>query len=289
MSRLPVQARVGLWLTFTAVCFALMVAGIRQVAEHLDVLSVAFWRNVFAALTLAPWLLHNGLEALATRRPLLHATRSLFMVGSQTALYVTMIYMPLADATALSFTTPLFAAVLVVVLLKERMPRLAIPALGLGFLGVLVILRPGVETLQPIAGLALLSALLFGFVIVTGKALARTEGATAMIALLALFSLPLSFCLALPGWSWPAGEQWLWLAATGLAANGNMYGLVRAYKIADAAVSLPFDFLRLPFVALFGYLLFGQQTDLPTWIGAGIVVAGSLLMTRRGDTEEAGT
>jgi len=281
MPGLPVEARVGLWMGFTAFCFAVMVAGVRQVADDLDIFVVTFWRNLFAAALLLPVVLRQGIGPAEPRRIGWYAVRAGCMVASQATLYITMVRMPLAEATAFSFTSPLFTAVLAATLLGERMPRFGWWALAIGFAGVLVMLRPGIEAVQPIAGIALLAALLFGFVIVIGKVQARTESAAAMTALLAVASVPLSLLAALPAWSWPAAEDWPWLLLVGLAANGNLYGMARCYKIADASLTLPFDFLRLPFVAAFGYLLFGQQTDLLTWAGAAVIFAGTLLMARR--------
>src|SRR5690606_23285325 len=126
-----------------------------------------------------------------------------------------------------------------------------------GFLGMLVIVRPGFGAFEgPATAVVLFAALFFALVALTGKMLAATESPALIVAYLALFSLPLSLLPALFVWQWPTAEQLGWLVLLGLAANLNMYGIARAFRIGDASLATPFDFMRLPATALLAFLMF---------------------------------
>ena len=278
--------RVALWMTLTAVSFAGMVTGVRHLSDDLDVLVITFWRNLFAALTMLPFVLGDGLKGLKTDRVALHVGRAVVLVTSQVALFIAMIHLPLGEATALSFTSPFMTALLAWWLLGGRMSRAGWFGLAAGMAGVLVVLRPGLAAVDPVAAVVLLSAALFGFVVVFGKMLAATEPAARLTALLALIAVPLSLVPALFTWTWPSWTDLMWLVAIGIMANGNLYGMARAYRIADATASLPFDFIRLPFVAAFAYVVFGEQTDILTWLGAAIIFAGAVYVARK-DSKDA--
>lgn len=278
---LPVALRVGLWISLSAACFAVLVGIVRHLSAEVDVFVITFWRNILAVAIFAPWLMRVGWRGLATRRSGLLVTRSAFLVVSSICMFFAVVLMPLAEATALSFTTPLFATLLAALVLKEAMHARRWSALIVGFVGVLVMLRPGAAAMDPAAGLVLFSALTFAAVVITGKMLAHTESPEAIVVYVSLYSIPLSLIPALIFWQWPSGEQWLWLLALGIVASGNMYGISRALRIADASLSQPFDFVRLLFTALVGYFAFAEQPDQWTWIGAAIILASSVYITHR--------
>lgn len=277
-----VPARVGLWMLASATGFAVLVCLVRYLSREMDVLVIQVWRNVFAALLFAPWLARVGFAALRTQRLPLYLLRAAFMVASSTALFFGVTLMPVADATALSFTAPLFTTALAVLLLREKVSGFQWGGIAAGFVGMLVILRPGVAAFDPPAtAVVLFAAVAFALVTITGKMLAATESPALIVASLAVFSLPLALVPALFVWQWPTPEQLGLLVVVGLAANLNMYGFARAMRIGDAALSTPFDFVRLPATALIAFLMFGQAPDLWTWLGAGLIFAASVYVGRR--------
>lgn len=279
---LGAPARVGLWMLGSAVGFAVLVCLVRYLSTEMDVLVIQVWRNVFAALFFAPWLARVGLAGLRTKRAPLFLLRSAFMVASSTALFFGVTMMAVADATALSFTAPLFTTLLAVLLLREKVSGYQWGGVAAGFVGMLVILRPGVAAFDPTAtAVVLFAAVAFALVTITGKMLASTESPALVVSSLAVFSLPLALVPALFVWQWPTLEQLVPLVLIGVAANLNMYGFARAMRIGDAALSMPFDFIRLPATALIAFLMFGQAPDLWTWLGAGVIFASSIYVGRR--------
>ncbi len=273
--------RVGLWMTLSAVSFAALIGIVRHLTPEMNVYVVNFWRNVVSAALFAPWLMHQGFGGLRTRRHGTFALRAALMIVATVTLYEAVALMPMAEVTSLTFTSPLFATALALLVLGEKVGPRRWLALVIGFSGVLVILRPGFAELEPAALLALLCALAFAGVVVTGKMLASSESPESIVLYLSIWGLPLALLPALFVWQWPTFEQALWLLAMGLFGNANMYGFARAFRIGDASLAMPFDFIRLPFTALVGYLAFAQRPDVWVWIGAAVIFAGSAYVTHR--------
>ncbi len=273
--------RVGLWMTLSAVSFAALIGIVRHLTPEMNVYVVNFWRNVVSAALFAPWLMHQGFGGLRTRRHGTFALRAALMIVATVTLYEAVALMPMAEVTSLTFTSPLFATALALLVLGEKVGPRRWLALVIGFSGVLVILRPGFAELEPAALLALLCALAFAGVVVTGKMLASSESPESIVLYLSIWGLPLALLPALFVWQWPTFEQALWFLAMGLFGNANMYGFARAFRIGDASLAMPFDFIRLPFTALVGYLAFAQRPDVWVWIGAAVIFAGSAYVTHR--------
>lgn len=273
--------RIAFWMSLSAVCFGLLMGLFRYVGQDLHVLNISFWRFLFGLLMFAPWFLGTGFGGLRTRQIGLHLVRSAFLIIASVALMAAILLLPLDEATALSFTTPLFAVIGAILFLGENAGPRRLAALIVGFIGMLIILRPGVETISWAALLVLLSAVTFAGVILCGKVLVRTESPELVVALLAFFSIPLSLVPALFFWQWPTVEQYLWLVLIALCSNLNMYGLAKALQIGDATAAQPYDFLRLPTTAFVGWLAFGETSDFLTWVGAAIIFASSIYITQR--------
>jgi len=186
-----------------------------------------------------------------------------------------------AFATALSFTAPLFTSVLAVLVLGEVMRTRRWTATLLGFAGALVIIRPGIEAVDPVALLAVGTAAIWAGSTILVKVMARTESAGAVVTYLTLFLTPLSLIPALFVWQTPTLEQLGWCALLGLAGTLAHFCMTRALAVADATLVVPFDYLRLPLVALIAFVAFGERPDLWVWLGGGIIAASSIYIARR--------
>ncbi len=267
-----------LWMVVAAASFALMINLVRRASASLPVLEIAFFRNLFGLAVMLPWLAREGRRALATRRPGLHLLRGVLALTAMLGWFTTLAHMPLVEATALSFTAPVFASLLAIPLLGEPASGRRFLALAVAFAGTLVILRPGLAVLDPVAPLALATALVWGASTVLVKRLTLTETPAAVVTWMVLFTTPASLLLALPVWRTPTAAELALLALLGAAGSLGHYGMTRALEAADAGTVAPLDYLRLPLVALFAWLLFGERTEAWTWAGAGLIVAGGLLV-----------
>lgn len=284
MKGLPAPVRFGAWMVVSCVCFAAIVGIVRHMVENhdLNVWVVAFWRNLLSMVVFVPWILRVGAgPALRSKHHCGLFWRSFLMNASSTAFYFAAVLMPVAEATALSFTTPLFCVLLAILFLHERVGPRRIAGVAAGMVGVVVILRPGTAVFDPAAGLPLLSALAFGGVLIIGRFLAARESPEKIAAFVGLYSIPISLVPALIFWQWPSGIAWLWLLGLGAVAALNMYSLSRGLRIGEASQTVPWDFVRLPTVALVGYIWFAQTPSVWTWVGATIIFSSVLFVTWR--------
>jgi len=271
----------ALYMTGAALCFAIMNALIRFAAVELHPLQIAFLRNFFALAFMLPWLASVGLQALRTERLGLHLWRAFFGLLAMLTWFTSVAVLPLGEAVALNFTVPLFATVGAALVLRETVRARRWTATAVGFLGVLVVLRPGFAESTPAMGLPIVAAVFMACAIMTVKSLSRTENPATIVLYMNLFLAPLSLLPALFVWVWPSWAVLGYSAALGgIAALAHM-ALTRAYAKADASAVVPFDYARLPFVAVIAYFAFGETSDLWTWVGAGIIAASSIYIARR--------
>ena len=169
---------------------------------------------------------------------------------------------------------PIWTAILATILLGERMNRLRALAVALGFVGVLVILRPGVASVSPAALAVLGSALCYAFSHVFTKRLSGTDAPLTILFYMTVIQLPLGFIPALAGWVWPSAGSWPWVGVVAVTALSAHYCMTRALRLADATVVVPMDFLRLPLIAIVGFLFYGETLEIWVLVGAVIVSAG---------------
>jgi drug/metabolite transporter (DMT)-like permease len=278
---LPAPFRAALWMAAASVAFAAMIILIRHLSAVFDPLQVVFFRNVFGLIAMLPWIAGHGLGALRTQRIGLHALRATIGIVSMICWFTALSLMPLAQATALSFTAPIFTSVLAVIFLGEVMRLRRWSATAVGLLGTLIIVRPDSSSIEPAALLAIASAVLGAASPIFVKIMARTESTGAIVTYMVLFLTPLSLVPALLVWQTPTLAQLGFAALLGLAGTLGHLCLTRALATADATVVVPFDYLRLPAVALIAYLVFGEVPAIWTWVGGAIIAASSIYMTLR--------
>jgi drug/metabolite transporter (DMT)-like permease len=279
--------RGALWITLANIFFTAMAGIIRHVSAEIHPFEIAFFRAFFGLILMAPWFLRLGVASVRSRRVGMHVCRALFMLGAAMTWFTAISLMPIAEVTALTFTTPLFASLGAALFLAEKVGLRRSVAIGVGFAGAMIILRPGVEALTMPAMAALASAVFGAVGMLIVKSLSRTESPATIVIYVGLLLTPLSLVPALFVWTTPSLEALAWLAALGLVANLGHMSFARAMASADATAILPFDFLKLFFTATMGYLLFAEAPDVWTWIGA-TVIFGAVLYTARRESRAAG-
>jgi drug/metabolite transporter (DMT)-like permease len=270
-----------------AVFFSGLNTFIRLAASEVPVLEIVFFRNFFNLAFMLPWLLRIGLVALRTERLGLHALRSGFGLASMLLQFWAIALMPLAEATALSFTVPLFATLSVAVVLGEKVGVRRALALVVGFAGTVIMLRPGFVAVSTPALAILAASVLIASGFTCVKVLTRTESPNAMVLFMGLFMAPVSLIPALFVWQWPSMVGWFYLVGVGASATFGHLCFNRAFASADVSVVLPYDYTRLLVVAVIGYALFAEVPDLWTWIGAGVIVAANIYIAHREARGEA--
>lgn len=268
-------------MVFAAFGFSCAAGMIRHLSAQLHVFEIAFFRSLFGLLYMMPWVLGRGVAVLRTERLGLYAIRAIFGLVAMISWFTALSRLALADAMALSFTTPIFTTILAGIFLGEivRLQRWA--AVAVGFIGTLIIVRPGATAFDPWSLIALLSSACFASAAIAVKLLARTEHPNAIMTYMALFIAPLSAIPASFVWQWPSLDQLAWLAAIGAGTTVGHMGLTRAYSVADATAVQPFLYVQLPLVAAIGYAIFDQKPTIYSWIGAIIIVVACLIIAHR--------
>ncbi len=275
----PVLA--ALLMTAQALVFAGMSALIRHAAQNLHPFEVAFFRSLFGLVFMLPWLWRAGLAGLRTERLWLYGWRSAIGLVSMLASFSALAMLPFAEAITLSFTTPLFATVGAALLLGEVVRRRRWTAAIVGFAGVVIVLRPGVGTLNLGVVLALVSAMIGAGTTLIVRNLARTEPASAIVTYMVLITTPLSLVPALLVWRWPAPGMWVWLVATGALGSLGHSFYSRALGLTEASAVMPYDYTRLVFAAVIGYFAFHEVPTAWTFVGAAVIVGSALYIAHR--------
>lgn len=275
------MVQVAIWMTFACICFSAMNGIVRHLGGSIEPIIVVFFRCLFGLVGMAPFLLRSGLTSLHTQNPLLHGIRGLIAVVGMCCWFYGINHMPLAEAVALGFTTPLFSSIAAVILLGEVMRRRRWTATIVGFVGTLIVLRPGFEEFGTGSLLILIAALLMAVKQVMVKYLTGKDHPNAIVFWLVFLVLPLSFMPAVAFWESPSGHEWFWLVGLGLIATLAHQSVARSFALADATAVVPFEFMRLPFVAFIGFMAFDETPDIWTWIGAGVIVSSSVYITHR--------
>jgi len=275
------HTRAALLMLGSTLFFGLMAVVIRLASESLHTFEIAFFRNFFGLAAALPLLLKHGSGLLKTEQLPRYFFRCVIGVVSMFCGFWAIGHLPLAQAVSLSYSTPLFVTIAAVWWLGEHVRARRWAAVVLGFIGVLVIVRPGSADFTAGTLVALSAAVLSGLVSVMIKQLSRTEPADRIVFYTTLLWVPLSLGPALFVWQWPHGITWLWVVAAGVLGTGGHMLWTRALKLGDVSALTPISFMQLPVVALFGFLLFGEKLDRWTVIGAAIIFTANFYIAHR--------
>jgi drug/metabolite transporter (DMT)-like permease len=262
-------------------CAVMMNVLIRFAAYRLHPFEVTFFRCLFSLFVMLPFIIRSGPSILATPKVGFYTLRAVVGLISMLSWFYGITIVPLATATAVNFTAPLFATMAAALILHEDVRLRRWIAVVIGFVGVLVIMRPGRESLDAMLLLILLSAASSAMNNITVKYLVRTERPNTIVALFSVYLTPLSLIPALFVWEWPDLKSLGALVGLGIIGTLAHLSVARAYLAADASACAPYEFVRLPYAALIGYLLFGEVSDGWTWVGAAIIAGAAIYVAHR--------
>jgi drug/metabolite transporter (DMT)-like permease len=266
-------------MTGALLSFSVMALSVRVLAGTLTVMEILALRAGLGLVVMASLaLLRADLRAtLSSRHLLLHAFRNSVHVGSSYLWATSLLLIPMAMTFALEFSTPAWTVLLALPVLGERLTPSRVGAVVLGLVGVLVILRPGLATVQLGALLALAAAFGFAVTLIATKKLTNTEAPFAIIFWMMLIQLPLALLASNPLSVTRLGTAQLpAVLGIGLSGLASHYCLTRAFRVGDAGVVVPLDFMRIPLIAVIGWWLYGEQLDGFVFLGAGVILAGIL-------------
>lgn len=266
-------------MVFATLMFTGMQIGVRMIASDqanpLHPIELAFFRNVFGVVALAPVIARMGLGVFRTDRLKLHMIRALCQSVGMMCFFTALTLLPLAQINALSFSAPLFATLMAVIVLRERIRARRMSALLVGFAGVMIVLQPWNEGFDLNALLVIGSSFTWAIAMTMIKSLSRTESAVTITLYAGVFLVPLTGIPMLFVWTEPTLTQLAWLLGIGIVATAGHVAFAQAFKIAEMSAVLPLDFLRLIWASTVGFFLFAETPPFMTLIGGAVIFASA--------------
>ena len=265
-------------LTLSASFFAVLMEALIRTAQYdSNVFTIGFLRFFFGLLIIFPYLVKNKFTTYKTRNLKFYIVRGLFNIPVMILGFGALIYIPFEQFKAMNFLSPIIVVLLSFLIFREKIFKYRILALVIGFLGTIIIIRPGYVEFNIGTIMVLVSLLFWSFIIILSKYVSKDDSPITMVSyqytLMTFFALP----LAIYFWETPSVYSILYVFIGAISGTILHLCLGRAYKYADLSVTQPIWFSGLIFGSAFGYFLFKEIPDLWTWIG-GIVVFSSVLI-----------
>jgi drug/metabolite transporter (DMT)-like permease len=282
VAAMPPTAKAVCLMIFSALMFQSMNAVIRHVSDlGLHPFEIAFFRNVFGIVALVPLILRYGLRVMYTSKFHLHLLRGVINVVSMLCFFYSVSVAPLASVASLGFTLPLFVTLYAALMLGERLHARRLAAMAIGVAGALLIIRPGAADMNMGNLIVLVGTAVWGLALMVIKVQSRTESPLNITLWSSIMLALLSAVPALLVWKAPDGNQLAWMALAGLLGTAGTMAVANALKLADTTAVMPFDFTKLLWAALIGYLAFGQVPDAWVWVGGAVIFSSTLYLTYR--------
>ncbi|WP_368911828.1 DMT family transporter [Taklimakanibacter deserti] len=264
---------MGGWLVNT---LALSVAG-RELGHDIPVFVTMIFRSVIAVAILTPIVLYYGGFSGRFTNLRLNIVRNIVHYGAQYSWFMALALIPLAQVVAIEFTMPIWGALIAALFLGEKLNRFKLTAIALGFVGILLIVKPGTAHIDEGHAVALLAAVGFAISVAMTKIITRTDSALTVIFLMFLIQTVIGAVPAYLVWKWPEPHNWVWVAVVALAGTFSHYCLSKAISLADMTIVTPLDFLRVPLTVLVGYWIYREGFDFYSIIGTLLILGANTL------------
>jgi drug/metabolite transporter (DMT)-like permease len=281
LRRLPPNVQGALWLVSGGFIFTSTSAMIRLLSAQVESVQTAFFRAALSVILLLPMIGAGRVKPWQSKRIAGHFWRTAMGTGSMVLGFYAVSMLPLADATAIAFSQPLFSVVVAALVLGEKVRWRRWSATVIGFAGVLIMVRPGEGSMQLGALVALANAAAVSLSILLVRRLSDSETPLMILTQFAIFSTLLLTVPAILVWRWP--DLWGWVLAVGIALSATVgqYFWVQAFKAGEMSAVAPFEYMRLPFAVFVGWLIWGEMPVIWTYLGASIVIGSALYIAHR--------
>ncbi len=278
---LPSPKKAVAYTLISIFFFSFMGVFIRKSSENIHIFEVIFFRNLLACLIIIPLMYDSGLTSFKMHRPGLFVWRAIFVSIGMFAGFSALTLIPLAQATAISFTTPIFVTILAIFIFGEVIKFRRIAAILVGFIGMLIIVQPGVEIVSFGIILAFIAAFFHSINLLIVKKLTAHETANAIVVWMVIMLVPISFVPALFVWEWPSVLTWVYLSCLAICGTVGHSFFTRAYSLAEITSLQPFQFIKLPMIAFLAWVIFSEVPAYWTWLGGAIIFSSTVYITRR--------
>ena len=267
-------------MTLSGAVFATNYAIIRFLSEDFHVFQLVFFRNLFGLLILTPFLWSFRHQITMPKRPGIIILRGFLQASSSSLWFYGITVIPLVTATSLMLIEPIIGSILAIFFLGEQNNLKRWVSVFIGFIGALIIVRPGMMDLSIGVGFILTAAILWSGFLLLGKIQSRDDATVVVIAYSSALTALLSLIPALYYWVTPTLEQLILLLILGSVATFAYFCITSAYKAGDITIVSPFTFMRTIFAAVVGYYIFSEIVEVWVWIGAAIIVAAATFLAR---------
>ena len=285
-NKLIVVALLAIGATFFG---SFMGAGVKFLSDDLHPIIICFYRSLMGLILITPFVVRNNFRALQTKNMRLQIFRASINVISMICWFSAIGMMHFEKATALGFTTPLFTTVLAVIVLGEVIRFHRTAALLLGFIGIIIIIRPGYVPFEFGTILMLVASFSFSFVLIFVKKLSATDSSITIIFYHLLYMTPVFFILSLFYWENINLNQLIIFTLMGASGLLSHWCLAQAFKMSDTTFVMPLQFTKLIWASLIGLFLFAEQPDIWTWVGGIIIFISVVYITYREAFKKKGT
>ena len=266
-------------------CFVSMGSLVKLLAESMPSQNIVFFRNLFGLLALVPIIINLGFSSLKTRVLHLHLIRSLSGIAAMYCFFYALAKLPLADAMLLKITVPLFIPVIAFLWISEYISTRTIIAILVGFVGVIIILKP-TATIQLASLVGLLGGALAALAKVTIRHMSNSEPTSRIVFYFASISLIVSSIPLLKFWQNPTTNEWFLLVLLGIVGTCGQLFLTKAYSLAPASRVGPFTYSSIVFASLIGWIFWDEKITLLTISGAMLIIFAGILIFREKQIKE---
>ena len=254
---------------------------IKLAQEELNVFTTGFLRFFFGFLIITPYILKTKFEVFSTKNLKIHILRSALNLPAMLLGFAALAMLPLEKMTAIHFIVPIIVTILAVIFLKEKIYLYRSIALVMGFLGMLIILRPGIIDISIGIYMALISSLIWSVVIILTKKVSKDDSAITILSHQYVYMSLFSFPLVIYFWDQPSLKTIILILCAAISGTILHIALNHAYKLVDVTMTQPYSFLGLVVSSIIGYFVFSDKPDFYTWLGASVIFCGVLLISYR--------
>ena len=263
------------WMSGAVISFVGMAIAGRELSDTLSIFQILTFRSFIALSVTVLVIMHAGWSVIKTSHISFHFLRNIFNFGGQFGWFLGISLLPLATVFALEYATPVWAALLAVIFLGERMHHARILAICCGIAGVVIILKPGLNVIDPAAFIVIGAAFCYAVSYILTKSMTKTEHPLAVLFYMNLIQFPLALLPASFVWVIPSISDIQWIVLVGVGGFFSHYCLTRAFQVADMLTVIPIDFMRLPIIAIIGYFFYNETLEIALLFGALIIFMGN--------------
>ena len=272
----------AIFLIIISIIFGtLMGTFIKLAQEELNVFTTGFLRFFFGFLIITPYIVKTKFEVFSTKNLKIHILRSALNLPAMLLGFAALAMLPLEKMTAIHFIVPIIVTILAVIFLKEKIYLYRSIALVMGFLGMLIILRPGIIDISIGIYMALISSLIWSVVIILTKKVSKDDSAITILSHQYVYMSLFSFPLVIYFWDQPSLKTIIFILCAAMSGTILHIALNHAYKLVDVTMTQPYSFLGLVVSSIIGYFVFSDKPDFYTWLGASVIFCGVLLISYR--------